>query len=763
MPLDLDGNRGAGQAGEGREPQESAPAHPPVQPGPLFRGGPPAQAGTSAQPGIQARPGSPSQAAPETPSGPRPNVRTERKLVLDEKLERPSLQGPRFRFIHTSDWHLGKRLDTVERHEEFRAFLEWLLALADSEKPDALIVAGDIFDVHSPPVWAQQLYYRFMRDAMRMGLSVVVTSGNHDSQQFLEAPRPVLRALGIHVSALPRADPADELVLLEARDGGGPAAIVAAVPFLREHDVRPSVEGESLQEEGRGIAAAVTARYEASAAAATALQDAQFRSLGRRLPLVAVGHLMAVGAIFHQDDGIRKAYAGERHGPDGAAGEGRGVRPQAAGRGAGETRVGSVWGVNTGPMGELFDYTALGHIHRPQRAGAETVRYSGSPIPLRFSEADTEKSVTLVETGGGGIRIECLAVPRFRDLERVEGTLAEVKERLRELVAAGSNAVVEVSVKGSPFSTSLTDEVDAIVRDSLVEVTSVRNVEHASSIRARSELSSALFLKEMDERDVFLRLLDQKAKEIGDRRDDLILAYEELLESLDEEDPGGEPRDSKAPAPKPVRSPPASEQVLPSGGTLGIPAGPGPEQSSGGKAGAPAGPGPVLPPGVLIGIPATPGPEPSSGGKAGAPAGTGPELPPGVLIGIPATPGPEPSAGGLVCAAAGHGPELPPGVLIGIPAKPGPEPSSGGKAGTLAGPGPKLPPGVTLDIPAGPGPGPEQSSGGKAGALAGPGPKLPSGVTLGIPAGPGPEQASGGKAGTSAGPGPEPSSGGAAG
>ncbi|MDR1081578.1 MAG: exonuclease subunit SbcD, partial [Deltaproteobacteria bacterium] len=547
MTPDPDGKH-PGMPGQDRERSGTVPGDPPYGPSAPATHRSPAARMTPVSPVGSSREGSSASKARGDGTSSLPFAPPERKLVMDSTSGKPSLQGPAFRFIHTSDWHLGKKLDSVERHEEFRGFLDWLAALLVHEKADALIVAGDIFDVPAPPVWAQQLYYGFMKRAMAAGVSVVVTSGNHDSQPFLEAPRPVLSMLGVHVSALPQEDPADELVVLGAGSGGGPAAIVAAVPFLREQDVRAAVEAESSQDEGRGIAAAVSARYAESAAAARALQ----RKLGRELPVIGVGHLMAAGASFNDGDGIRTLYGGEKH-PGGALAADpstTGQAPEAGARpGPGEITVGGAWGVDTGPMAELFDYTALGHIHRPQRAGGETVRYSGSPIPLRFSEAGTAKSVTLVEMGRGRMKIECLAVPVFREIRHVEGTMAEVGKKLRELIACGSNAVVAVSVTGSPLSTSLSDEVDAIVRGSGLEVTVVRNIGQMNSIRAKARRSEEGFLKEMDERDVFIRLLDDRKVMGEEDRKELLLAYDELLASLEDEG-HGQPAAPRTPAAK---------------------------------------------------------------------------------------------------------------------------------------------------------------------------------------------------------------------
>jgi exonuclease SbcD len=432
----------------------------------------------------------PSGDSPRRPAGP-----PRRRTVLDLRDPRPTLQGPRIRVLHTSDWHLGRTLNRFPRDREFRDFLEWLLELLDSERVDVLVVAGDVFDVSMPPASAQKLYYDFLgRATSRPGRSVVVASGNHDSPNLLEAAKGLLKARRIHVSAVPAEDPASELLILDG-PGGGPALIVAAVPFLREGDIRRVAEGESVQEAGRGIARGIAARYARTAGAVAALR----RELGANLPALATGHLMVAGASYGEDDGLRTLYpgAGPGAGPDAPAGD---DPPRAAGRpgdghagppqgtaadvtaaparspGAGRlVPVGTLWGVDWRVFAEGFDYTALGHIHRPQQAGDPAVRYSGSPIPMRFDEASSPKSVVLAEIGGGGLVLETIEIPEFRELRRVSGDMEAIADAVAALRARDSDAFLEVWYTGTGTQTDLQGAVDSLVAGSRLEVACVRD------------------------------------------------------------------------------------------------------------------------------------------------------------------------------------------------------------------------------------------------------------------------------------------------
>jgi len=252
------------------------------------------------------------------------------------------------RILHTADWHLGARLVERDRLPEHERFLDWLIETLHSEKIDALLVSGDVFDAANPPQDAVALYFDFLkRLADLKTVKAVITGGNHDSASHLNAPRELLRRFEVHVFG----HAGDNIV-----DLGG--AVVAAVPFLRERDLRQAAAGETITAVHEQLRAAIRAHYAAQLAAC--------REIANGRPVIAMGHLTVLGATT--SDSERDIHIGN---------------------------LGSVGAdIFTG-----FDYTALGHLHRPQRvAGNETIRYSGSPIPLSFSEAADAKSVVIIDT-----------------------------------------------------------------------------------------------------------------------------------------------------------------------------------------------------------------------------------------------------------------------------------------------------------------------------------------------------------------------------
>lgn len=296
------------------------------------------------------------------------------------------------RILHTADWHLGARLVERDRLPEHAAFIDWLIDTLRREKIDALLLSGDVFDAANPPQDAVALYFDFLkRLADLKTVKAVITGGNHDSASHLNAPRELLRRFDVHVFGH-----AGENIV----DLGD--AVVAAVPFLRERDLRQAAAGETMGEVHQQVTGAIRAHYTAQLEAA--------RVLAKKRPVIAMGHLTVLGATT--SDSERDIHIGNL----GAVGA----------------------DIFTG-----FDYTALGHLHRPQRvAGNETVRYSGSPIPLSFSEASDVKSVVIVDTQG--MKIELPAVPVMRVLTRVTVNRATLASDLQNVPAA---AWAEVTVK----------------------------------------------------------------------------------------------------------------------------------------------------------------------------------------------------------------------------------------------------------------------------------------------------------------------------
>ena len=399
------------------------------------------------------------------------------------------------KLLHTADLHLGRHLYGRRRHHEFAAFLDWLAATLEAEQVDALVIAGDVFDTATPSPRSQAQYYQFLcRIAAGPCRHVIITAGNHDSPALLDAPRDLLRALNVHVIGAAR-EPADEVLLL--RDCNGvPEAIVCAVPYLRERDLRTADAGESPAEKTAKLLDGIRAHYAAVVAHAETLRN------GAALPLIATGHLYTAGS-----------QTSEAH----------------------DHEIGTLTHVPASVFPAAIDYLALGHIHLAQRLDSkDTRRYSGSPLAHTFAEAAQNKTVCLVAFQGRRAAVRPLAVPVFQKRERLRGDLPALEARLAELAATGDNIWLEIHYEGEAVEGGLRDRLHALTADTSLEILRLKNARIRERVLAQNTDSETL--DDLNPLDVFERCL--AAHHIpADQRDALRQNYREILAGLDDDRP----------------------------------------------------------------------------------------------------------------------------------------------------------------------------------------------------------------------------------
>ncbi len=329
------------------------------------------------------------------------------------------------KIIHTSDWHLGQKFISRERDEEHSLALDWLVETISKEKIDALIVAGDIFDISNPPNSAQTLYFTFLKKLHKTSCRhVVITGGNHDSPLMLNAPKELLQLLDVHVVGCVTENPEDEIIQLR-NEKEEVECVVAAVPFLRDQDIRKAIPGESIQDREERTKQGIVNHFREVGKLAESKSP-------KDMPIIATGHLYATGAkASDKQDNIY---------------------------------LGNLENINAEQFPKEFDYVALGHIHRPQAVGKmEHIRYSGSLIPLSFSETKDDKVVVCVEFSGKSIKsIREIQVPLFRRLKSVETTYDKVFQRLDELhenYKDGLATWLEVTVESDTAIPNLDNEL----------------------------------------------------------------------------------------------------------------------------------------------------------------------------------------------------------------------------------------------------------------------------------------------------------------
>lgn len=396
--------------------------------------------------------------------------------------------------VHTSDWHLGHTLYGRKRHEEFQLFLDWLHTFLQKERVDLLLVSGDIFDSGAPGTRSQELYYEFLHKVSENpGCSIVITAGNHDSPSFLEAPKELLRHLNIHVigKAL---TPDKEVIEIPGKEGE-PGALVCAVPFLRDRDLYKTEEGDVPEERERKSAEGLREHFRLCA------EEAERKRAGRNIPILAMGHLFVQGG--------RLAEGGT------------------------EARVGSLARIETGVFPSAFDYVALGHLHIPQQVGGEArLRYSGSPLPMDFSESANPKSLCLLRTQGREVHVETREIPRFQKIFSLRGDWPELERGLQAL-SNTEETWVEVLYTGREILADLHEKVLQAAPPKAL-VLRIRNMNQLP-LSMRADENHGHSLEELTEEDVFASLLNDAGlcgEGTDEQRRALTGLHDEILQEI---------------------------------------------------------------------------------------------------------------------------------------------------------------------------------------------------------------------------------------
>ena len=282
------------------------------------------------------------------------------------------------RLLHTADWHLGKMLNGASLLEDQAHALQQLVGVIKAEQPDAVLVAGDIFDRSLPPTGAVELLDKTLTQiVIDLKTPVIMIAGNHDGAERLQFGSRLLEASGFHVFGCTSPDPA--VVRISGRHGT--AAQICAVPFADPAEVRTLTGDESIQTHEQALAL---------------LLDHARANLDPELPAVAVVHAFVTGSATC--DSERSVAVG------------------------GADRVSPA-------VFHGFNYVALGHLHSPQSLAAGRIRYSGSLLKYSASEAGHTKGVVLVEIERAAEpHTQVIPLTPLRDLRIIEGTLRDLEQ-----------------------------------------------------------------------------------------------------------------------------------------------------------------------------------------------------------------------------------------------------------------------------------------------------------------------------------------------
>lgn len=295
------------------------------------------------------------------------------------------------KILHTSDWHIGKQLLKYDLSEDLNLFFEWLIDYIETQNIDVLLVSGDIFDQANPSQAAFKQYYDLLKKLINLDCKIILTGGNHDSAAVLNAPSELLKAFDISVIGGATEGLVDMFIKVEKNDE---KIVVAAIPFLKDRDIRKSVAGETYATKIEQIKSGLRSYF-------TNI-NTHFNENHPDEIFILMGHLYVQGSELSDS---------ER-----------------------DIQIGNQAGVEADMFEGIPHYIALGHIHKPQVISLErNIHYCGSPIPLSFSEKEDCKQINVITIANNEVaKVEVVPIPKFRNLVTFEGSLHTVAKRLME-------------------------------------------------------------------------------------------------------------------------------------------------------------------------------------------------------------------------------------------------------------------------------------------------------------------------------------------
>ncbi len=403
------------------------------------------------------------------------------------------------KILHTADWHLGQKLKGYIRDKEHQMMLNYILEIIQTEQIDLLIISGDVFDVMSPQNSSRRLYYQFLANLQSTTCdNVVIIGGNHDSPNMLSASKDLLESLNIFVVGAATNNLEDEII--EIKKQGQLKAVIGAVPFLRDQDLRRSTAGEKEMERYEKIQKGIINHYKTIAELLEPYKQ-------YNIPIIATGHLYATGATTlneHQDN----------------------------------IYMGSMENISAAQFPVLFDYIALGHIHSAQAIDNQYhIRYSGSIIPLSFKEANEAKSVSIVTFEGRNMSagVKEIELPTYRELLSLTGNYDEIINKLTNLspIPHQFSTWVKIEVEIEKYEYALEENIRALCSSNKVTLLSLRmNAQFSESV----EYDYHVDLDELEPKDIFIKKCESlQLSEVEST--EMLETFQELLQwELDRND-----------------------------------------------------------------------------------------------------------------------------------------------------------------------------------------------------------------------------------
>ena len=360
---------------------------------------------------------------------------------------------------------------------------------------DVLLISGDVFDQANPSNDTRSLYYEFLKALIDLDIHVIITGGNHDSPGILNAPREILEMLNVYIVGSVPENQGDQLIPLY--DAAGKLqTVVCAIPYLREPDIHALTRETSYVDKREQVRDAIRKHY----------SDAAELCADYTVPVIAMGHLYAAGTSTSDSERL--------------------------------IQMGNQSAVAATDFPPLFASVALGHIHKPQRvASLDHIRYSGSPVPLSFSERDDQKMVIELEVKDGKLTQKDHPVPGFRKLVRFKGTLEEVTQQAKDYSNNGEvRAFGELQIEAPQMNPAVYADAARLVGDWQSEEIDLVNytiTNHTEAPRMQEMAEGKVDLREIRPLDVLNKMMEAGNVKPEDQ-EMMRAAFYELLDMEDE-------------------------------------------------------------------------------------------------------------------------------------------------------------------------------------------------------------------------------------
>jgi exonuclease SbcD len=309
------------------------------------------------------------------------------------------------KFLHTSDWHVGRTIRNRSRSDEHRAVFAEIIDIAQHEQVDAVLLTGDIFHERRPALEAQELLAETLAELARKQIPSVVIPGNHDDPSLLRALKPLGDLVNVHIVS-EVSEELDSLIVPIGERNGKECALIGCLPYLHPHQALSAAEGVGISEDARMSA------YQAKLQDYFRALEEQLKRRDRQAVAIVLAHVDVQGSEF----------------------------------GGGESRS-NVFSINGAILPAHVQYVALGHIHKPQPApGAKAhARYAGSILQMDFGERDQKKSVCLIEAHPGKpATVSQTPLHKGKWLLRRTGTAEAILSQARDFADAWVEAVVSL-------------------------------------------------------------------------------------------------------------------------------------------------------------------------------------------------------------------------------------------------------------------------------------------------------------------------------